>query len=139
MFGSTRKIRSTVNDFRFDRKIPLFWCKMISVAIFTSNHFRTQTPTEKEREREREREKEEKSRTQKLTPTNPETDFDEPRKPKTELVAPIAPPARSSHHSTNPPKTDRSRLTPKPIVLNPDSLSPIAISPSHRSRSQLQH
>ena len=54
-YGSTQKIRSTVNDFRFDRKMPLFWCKMIFVAIFTSKYFRTQTRRERERERERER------------------------------------------------------------------------------------
>ena len=56
-YGSTWKIRSTVNDFCFDRKIPLFWCKMIFVAIFTSKYFRTQTRRERERERERERRK----------------------------------------------------------------------------------
>ena len=50
MFGSTQKIQSTVNDFRFDRKIPLFWCKMIFVAIFTSKYFQTQTRRERERE-----------------------------------------------------------------------------------------
>ena len=37
--------------------------------------------------------------------------------PSQTLIAPIAPPARSSHPSIDPPKTDRSRLTPKPIVL----------------------
>ena len=52
-----------------------------------------------------------------------------PRKPirqtqKTHLIAPsqtlialIAPPVRSSHPSTDPPKTDRSQCTLKPIVL----------------------
>ena len=37
--------------------------------------------------------------------------------PSQTLIAPIAPPARSSHPSIDPPKTDRSRCTPKPIVL----------------------
>ena len=37
--------------------------------------------------------------------------------PSQTLIALIAPPARSSHPSTNPPKTDRSRRTPKPIIL----------------------
>ena len=147
MFGNTRKIRSTVNDFRFDRKIPLFWCKMIFFAIFTSKYFRTQTRIERERERER-REN-----------VNPETDFDsdKPRNqlrltqkiqdqenpfdrtqkthsiklgkpirqtqkthsiaPSQTLIAPIAPPARSSHPNTDPPKTDCSRRTLKPIIL----------------------
>ena len=36
-------------------KYPCVWCKMISVAIFTSKYFQTQTRTERERERERER------------------------------------------------------------------------------------
>ena len=120
-YGSTRKIWSTVNDFRFDRKIPLFWCKMIFVAIFTSKYFRTQTRRERERERERERRKkrnrEPRNRlrlTQKTHSSNP---FDRTQKthsiaPSQTLIAPIAPPARSSH-----PSTDRSRRTPKPIVL----------------------
>ena len=37
--------------------------------------------------------------------------------PSQTLIALIAPPARSSHPSTDPPKTDHSRRTPKPIVL----------------------
>ena len=61
-YGSTWKIRSTVNDFRFDRKIPLFWCKMISVAIFTSKYFRTQTRRERERERRKKRNREPRNR-----------------------------------------------------------------------------
>ena len=127
-YGSTQKIRSTVNDFRFDRKMPLFWCKMISVAIFTSKYFRTQTRRERERERERER------REIANPKTDSDFDSDEPRNrlrltqktqdrenpfdrnqkthsiaPSQTLIAPIAPPARSSHPSTDPPKTDRSR------------------------------
>ena len=69
MFGSTRKIRSTVNDFRFDRKIPLFWCKMIFVAIFTSKYFQTQTHRERERERER----------REIANLETDSDSDEPR------------------------------------------------------------
>ena len=149
MFGSTRKIRSTVNDFRFDRKIPLFWCKMIFVAIFTSKYFQTQTRRERERERERERDCKPRNRlrlwlrrTQKPTPLNPEnprlrkpirqtqkTHSIKPIKPirqtqKTHsiapsqtLIAPIAPPARLSHPSIDPPKIDCSRRTPKAIIL----------------------
>ena len=37
--------------------------------------------------------------------------------PSQTLIALIAPPARSSHPSTDPPKTDRSRRTPKAIIL----------------------
>ena len=37
--------------------------------------------------------------------------------PSQTLIALIAPSARSSHPSTDPPKTDHSRRTPKPIVL----------------------
>ena len=37
--------------------------------------------------------------------------------PSQTLIAPIAPPARSSHPNTDPPKIDRSRRTPKPIIL----------------------
>ena len=37
--------------------------------------------------------------------------------PSQTLIDPIAPPVRLSHPSTDPPKTDRSRCTPKPIVL----------------------
>ena len=37
--------------------------------------------------------------------------------PSQTLIVPITPPARSSHPSTNRPKTNRSRRTPKPIVL----------------------
>ena len=149
MFGNTRKIRSTVNDFRFNRKIPLFWCKMISVAIFTSKYFRTQTWIERERERERERrenvnletdsDSDEPRNQLRLTEKtqdreNPfdctqETHLIKPGKPirqtqKTHLIAPsqtliapIGPPARLSHPNTDPPKTDRSRRTPKPIIL----------------------
>ena len=117
---------------------PVMRCKLISVFILLSNTIFRKTKRElSERERGRrarvQRETEEEPRrarlrlTQKPTPTNPEN----PR--PSSFVAPIAPSARSSHPSTDPPKTDRSRRTPKPIVLDPDSSSPIAISPSLRS------
>ena len=97
MFGSTQKIQSTVNDFRFDRKIPLFWYKMISVAIFTSKYFQTQTHTEREREREIEKRNRKPRnrlrlrRTQKPTPLNPKNP--RPRKPirQTHSIAPRKP------------------------------------------------
>ena len=37
--------------------------------------------------------------------------------PSQTLIAPIVPLARLSHPNTDPPKTDSSRHTPKPIVL----------------------
>ena len=142
---------------------------MISVFILPSNIIFRKierklseseiTPARKEREEEE---------------TDPETDSDEPRKPKTELVrrampkpirqtqkthsiapsqtliapitpptrsiapsqtliALITPPARSSHPSIDPPKIDRSRRTPKPIVLDPDSSSPTQLCRPHSS------
>ena len=134
--------------FRKCISVVLWWgCKLISVFILPSNTIFRKTERElSERERGRraraQREIEEEPRkpkrarlrrTQKLTLTNPEN----PR--PSSFVVPIAPPARSSHPSTDPPKTDRSRHTPKPIVLDPDSSSLIAISPSHWSRPQSQH
>ena len=96
---------------------------------------------------QRERERGRTQKTQKSpTPTNPETDSDESRKPKTELVRRadhttseiVAPQHWSTQNRSflSHPKTNRSCRTPKPIVLDPDSLSSIAISPSRQSRSQ---
>ena len=132
MFGSTQKIRSTVNDFRFNRKIPLFWCKMISVAIFTSKYFWTQTRKEREREK-RNRNPETDSdepryrlrRTQKLTSLNPENPrpssfieqcpnpFVKPRKPIWSHH--LRPSSRRSHHRWD--RHTPAPIHPKPIVL----------------------
>ena len=53
--------------------------------------------------------------------------------PSQTLIASIVPSARSSHPSTDPPKTDRSRRIPKPIILDPDSSSPTQLRRPHSS------
>ena len=110
-YGSTQKIRSTVNDFRFDRKMPLFWCKMISVAIFTSKYFRTQTRRERERERERERRE----------IANPKTDSDfDSDKPRNRL--------RLTQKTQ-----DRENPFVKPIRSHPENPFNCTISDPHRA------
>ena len=123
-YGSTRKIWSTVNDFRFDRKIPLFWCKMIFVAIFTSKYFQTQTHRERERERERER--------REIANLETDSDSDEPRNQlrltqKTQnRENPFVKPIRS--HPENPfNQTQRTHLS------NPENPFDRTISDPHRA------
>ena len=87
--------------FPFDSKITQNTRKIISVHIFTLNHFWTELQTRRERERERERESERDRSTR-----------------STGKIAPIvavgsssALPSKSSPPKTNPPKTD--------LVLDP--------------------
>ena len=133
MFGNTRKIRSTVNDFCFDRKIPLFWCKMISVAIFTSKYFRTQTRIEREREREREKRKCEPRnrlwlrRTQKLTVLNPENL--RPRKPIRSHQENPFDQTRKTHSSNPENPFDRTISDPH----RADRTTGEIVAPQHRS------
>ena len=127
--------------FRMHFSCPVLGCKLISVFILPSNTIFRKTERElserererrahAQREREREREEEETEPRNQLRRTQKPT-LPNPKNPRPSLfVTSIAPPARSSHPNTNPPKTDRSCYTPKSIVLDPNSSSPIAISPS---------
>ena len=130
-YGSTWKIRSTVNDFRFDRKIPLFWCKMISVAIFTSKYFRTQTRIEREREREKRkcepRNRLRLRRTQKLTVLNPENP--RPRKPIRSHQENPFDQTRKTHSSNPENPFDRTISDPHRV----DHTIGEIVAPQHRS------
>ena len=126
-------------------QLTVCWgCKMISVFILPSNTIFRKTKRElSEREiaparRERERERERKKR------PNLETDSDEPRKPKTELVRRadcttveiVAPQHRSTQNQSflSHPKTDR----PRPRFVVPDrdlAFAPITIAAPRRAIS----
>ena len=58
-------------------------------------------------------------KTHSIKPRNPihQTQKTHSIAPSQTLIAPTAPPARLSHPSIDPPKTDRSRRTPKAIIL----------------------
>ena len=67
MFGCAWKINFPENIFSWPCALMDLTRKLVSVKIFTSNHFRTHA----QREREREREREEKERSQIIPSTSP--------------------------------------------------------------------